>query len=144
MSSIIIGNFSSKTGAAFLTQPQREWIDLQKLIRRQRPSRRPQSRPKSAIRAWCYDRAVHKHGWWSRMMTILFVIQIFALMYVDQSRCLGSVTNYYSRTQTFTTYVVADSLRSKLELLIKQLHQFITEPLIPRRLLLIYYIYICR
>ena len=31
--SIIIGNFTSKTGSALLTQPQREWIDLQKLIK---------------------------------------------------------------------------------------------------------------
>ncbi|KAJ7479893.1 Ion transport protein-domain-containing protein [Mycena latifolia] len=29
VSIIIIGNFSSKTGSAFLTAPQREWIDLQ-------------------------------------------------------------------------------------------------------------------
>ncbi|KAG6337189.1 hypothetical protein ID866_1903 [Astraeus odoratus] len=78
--SIIIGNFSSKTGSAFLTQPQREWIDLQKLIKRQKPSKRPHSRPISTFRAWCYDRAVHKHGWWSRTMTVLFVIQIIVLM----------------------------------------------------------------
>ncbi|KAF9236771.1 Ion transport protein-domain-containing protein [Melanogaster broomeanus] len=78
--SIIIGNFSSRTGSAFLTQPQREWIDLQKLIKRQKPSKRPQSRPTARLRAWCYDRANHKHGWWSRMMTLLFVIQIIALM----------------------------------------------------------------
>lgn len=80
-SSIIIGNFSSKTGTAFLTQPQREWIDLQKLIKRQKPSKRPQQRPAWAIRSWCFDRAVNKHGWWSRMMTVIFVIHIFALMY---------------------------------------------------------------
>ncbi|KAL4071924.1 Ion transport protein-domain-containing protein, partial [Scleroderma citrinum] len=78
--SIIIGNFSSKTGSAFLTQPQREWIDLQKLLQRQKPSKRPHSRPSSAFRAWCYDRAVHKHGWWSRTMTFLFVMQIIVLM----------------------------------------------------------------
>jgi hypothetical protein len=81
--SIIIGNFSSKTGTAFLTQPQREWIDLQKLIKRQRPSKRPSSRPTWPVRAWCFDRAVNKHGWWSRMMTALFIIHIFALMYVS-------------------------------------------------------------
>ncbi|KAG0695689.1 Ion transport protein-domain-containing protein [Suillus ampliporus] len=78
--SIIIGNFSSKTGSAFLTHPQREWIDLQKLIKRQKPSKRPKSRPTQLFRAWCYDRAIHKHGWWSRMMTFFFVIQIIVLM----------------------------------------------------------------
>ncbi|KIM51695.1 hypothetical protein SCLCIDRAFT_33242 [Scleroderma citrinum Foug A] len=92
--SIIIGNFSSKTGSAFLTQPQREWIDLQKLIKRQKPSKRPHSRPSSAFRAWCYDRAVHKHGWWSRTMTFLFVIQIIVLM-----------------TETFASYPALEQFR---------------------------------
>jgi hypothetical protein len=85
--SIIIGNFSSKTGTAFLTQPQREWIDLQKLIKRQRPSKRPSGRPTWPVRAWCFDRAVNKHGWWSRMMTALFIVHIFALMCVNQNPC---------------------------------------------------------
>ncbi|KAJ7583970.1 Ion transport protein-domain-containing protein [Mycena floridula] len=78
--SIIIGNFSSKTGSAFLTKPQREWIDLQKLFKRQRPSKRPVSRPSGAIRSWCFDRAVHKHGFWSRAMTVFFFLHIIALM----------------------------------------------------------------
>ncbi|KLO12110.1 hypothetical protein SCHPADRAFT_875932 [Schizopora paradoxa] len=93
--SIIIGNFSSKTGIALLTKAQREWIDLQKLIKRQRPSKRPKQRPTWPLRAWCYDRAVHKHGWWSRMMTFLFVVHIFALT-----------------TQTLSTQNVADTLRN--------------------------------
>ncbi|KXN82493.1 Calcium-channel protein cch1 [Leucoagaricus sp. SymC.cos] len=79
--SIIIGNFSSKTGSAFLTQPQREWIDLQKLFKRQKPSKRPIRRPTRPIRAWCYDRAIQKHGWWSRSMTALFLLHIFALIF---------------------------------------------------------------
>ncbi|KAI6015330.1 Ion transport protein-domain-containing protein [Pisolithus orientalis] len=74
--SIIISNFSSKTGSAFLTRPQREWIDLEKLIKRQKSSKRPYTRPTSRLRAWCYDSAVRKHGWWSRGMTLLFVMQI--------------------------------------------------------------------
>ncbi|KAH0835701.1 Ion transport protein-domain-containing protein [Lanmaoa asiatica] len=79
--SIIIGNFSSRTGSALVTQAQREWIDLQKLIKRLKPSKRPKIRPSSPIRAWCYDRAIHKHGRWSRMMTCLFVVQIVVLMF---------------------------------------------------------------
>ncbi|KAF8122971.1 Ion transport protein-domain-containing protein [Boletus edulis] len=78
--SIIIGNFSSRTGSALLTAPQREWINLQKLIKRLKPSKRPKVRPTFPIRAWCYDRAIHKHGWWTRMMTLLFVLQIIVLM----------------------------------------------------------------
>ena len=85
--SIIIGNFSAKTGSAYLTGPQREWIDLQKLIKRQRPSKRPKVKPTNPFRAWCFDRAVHKHGWWSRGITVMIVLHIIVLMYVGQ-RCL--------------------------------------------------------
>ncbi|KIM44013.1 hypothetical protein M413DRAFT_17890 [Hebeloma cylindrosporum] len=79
--SIIIGNFSSKTGTALLTQAQREWIDLQKLFKRQKPSKRPKKAPTGRLRKWCFDRAVHKHGWWMRATTWLFVLHIIALMY---------------------------------------------------------------
>lgn len=83
LSSIIIGNFSSKTGSAFLTAAQREWIDLQKLFKRQRPSKRPRKRPTWSVRAWCYDRAVNKNGWWSRAMSVVFIVHIIVLMYVQ-------------------------------------------------------------
>ncbi|KAJ7243891.1 Ion transport protein-domain-containing protein [Mycena haematopus] len=93
--SIIIGNFSSKTGSAFLTAPQREWIDLQKLFKRQRPSKRPRTRPTWPVRAWCYDRAVRKNGWWARGMSGVFIAHIIVLM-----------------TQTFSTQDVVDQLRN--------------------------------
>lgn len=95
--SIIIGNFKSKTGSAFLTAAQREWIDLQKLFRRQKPSKRPRSRPTNPIRAWCFDRAISKHGWWSRTMTFFFILQIVTLM-----------------TQTFTADDVMDGIRNNI------------------------------
>ncbi|KAF9557915.1 high-affinity cell membrane calcium channel [Agrocybe pediades] len=93
--SIIIGNFSSKTGTALLTQPQREWIDLQKLFKRQKPTKRPKVRPTGRIRKWCFDRAVHKHGWWSRATTVLFILHIIVLM-----------------TQSFSTSELAETLRN--------------------------------
>lgn len=77
--SIIIGNFSSRSGIALLTEDQKRWIDLQKLIKRQRPSKRPKTKPSSTWRAWCFDRAVQKNGWWSRGLTGLYIIHIFAL-----------------------------------------------------------------
>ncbi|KAJ7831421.1 Ion transport protein-domain-containing protein [Mycena olivaceomarginata] len=93
--SIIIGNFSSKTGSAFLTAAQREWIDLQKLLKRQRPSKRPRTQPTWTVRAWCYDCAVSKNGWWSWMMTYVFILHIAVLM-----------------TQTFSTHEVIDEVRN--------------------------------
>ncbi|KAI6024262.1 Ion transport protein-domain-containing protein [Pisolithus marmoratus] len=101
--SIIIGNFSSKTGSAFLTRPQREWIDLEKLIKRQKPSKRPHTRPTSFLQAWCYDRAVRKHGWWSRTMTLLFVMQIMALM----TESFGSQVATEDFRQDFSLFVTS-------------------------------------
>ncbi|KAF9447124.1 hypothetical protein P691DRAFT_761036 [Macrolepiota fuliginosa MF-IS2] len=90
--SIIIRNFRYKTGCGFLTQPQREWIDLQRLLKLQKPSKRPLYRPTWRPRSWCYDRAVHNHGWWSRLMTVLFLLHVFALIVQTFS------TNYATET----------------------------------------------
>lgn len=78
--SIIIENFTQRSGMSLLTTEQRQWIDLRKLILRQRLSRRPRYRPADKFRAWCFDRAVQKHGWWSRMMTSLYIVHIGVLM----------------------------------------------------------------
>ncbi|MCO5613915.1 hypothetical protein L7F22_068195 [Adiantum nelumboides] len=83
---VIIESFQTFSGAAYLTTAQRQWIDLKRLIARQRPSKRPKIRPTDKVRSWCYDRAVHKHGWWSRSMTVLYLISLITLateMYND-------------------------------------------------------------
>ncbi|KAF8585271.1 hypothetical protein K439DRAFT_1632798 [Ramaria rubella] len=93
--SIIIGNFSSRSGLALLTKPQREWIDLLKLIKRQRPSKRPKVRPTTGMRAWCFDRATSKHGYWMTSMTMLYIVHIVLLM-----------------TQTFSNNRFSDNTRN--------------------------------
>lgn len=70
---------------ALLTTEQRQWIDLQKLISRQKQSKRPHIRPTGKLQAWCYDRAVKKRGWWSKAMTVLYCVQIAVLMFVDDT-----------------------------------------------------------
>lgn len=97
--SIIITAFSRRSGQALLTSEQRQWIDLRALIRRQRPSKRPRHRPQSRIRSWCYERAIQKHGWWSRTMTSLYVVHIVVLT-----------------TQATTNPLWADQLRSEPDL----------------------------
>lgn len=77
--SVIIENFSRRSGQALLTSEQQQWVDLKKLILRQRPARRPDVRPSKPLQSWCYERAVEKHGWWSRMITGLYVIHIGVL-----------------------------------------------------------------
>ncbi|KIO32428.1 hypothetical protein M407DRAFT_214388 [Tulasnella calospora MUT 4182] len=103
--SIIIGNFSSRSGMALLTEDQKRWIDLQKLIKRQRPSKRPKTKPSSSWRAWCFDRAVQKNGWWSRGLTGLYFIHIFALA-----------------TQTFTNSSTINQIRDFLFLVLTTIY----------------------
>lgn len=79
---IIIANFGTRSGVALLTHEQRRWVGLQKLVRRQRPSKRPKIRPISPFRSWCFDRATNKNDWWSRLMTVLYVAHIGVLMSV--------------------------------------------------------------
>ena len=78
--SVIIRNFRSFSGAAFLSTEQRQWIDLKRLIYRQRPSKRPLRRPSDKLRLWCYNRSVQKRGWWSRLFVVIYVLNIIALM----------------------------------------------------------------
>ncbi|SJX65516.1 related to CCH1-Calcium channel (alpha subunit) [Sporisorium reilianum f. sp. reilianum] len=78
--SVIIENFQTFSGAAFQTAGQRQWVDLRRLILRQRPSKRPKRRPSQAVRAWCYDRMLNKNGWWSRTMTLVYLATLVTLM----------------------------------------------------------------
>ncbi|EIW66778.1 hypothetical protein TREMEDRAFT_40774 [Tremella mesenterica DSM 1558] len=83
--SIIIGNFSLRSGSALLTAEQNHWQDLAKFIKAQTPSQLPKLRPQTALREWCYERATNKHGYWTRAFTGLYYIHIFLLMTEDFS-----------------------------------------------------------
>ncbi|BGP38716.1 calcium channel protein [Rhodotorula kratochvilovae] len=77
--SVIIASFTRRSGNSLLTTEQRQWQDLRRYLTRQRPFKRPRRRPTSAFRAWCYERAIHKHGWWSRGVTALYVVNTIVL-----------------------------------------------------------------
>ena len=79
-SSVIIGNFSTRSGVALLTAEQRHWVDLRKYIRAQTPSQLPRSTPQTGLRAWCYRRATQKHGYWQRAFTVIYYLHILLLM----------------------------------------------------------------
>lgn len=91
---VIINNFLKRSGSAFLTTDQQQWINLKRLILRQQPSKRPRARPRDAIREWCFNRAIQKHGWWSRMMTCLYVFHVIVLMTFARSNSTTSVDLY--------------------------------------------------
>lgn len=78
--SVIIENFRGLSGTAYLTTEQRQWIDLQRLIARQRPAKRPIRRPSHPIRRWCFDRSVRKDGWFNRIFTLLYALNAIVLM----------------------------------------------------------------
>ncbi|KAH9459057.1 hypothetical protein Pst134EA_019208 [Puccinia striiformis f. sp. tritici] len=82
---VIINSFLKRSGSAFLTTEQQQWINLKKLIYLQQPSKRPKARPQDTIRDWCYKKATHKHGWWSNMMTTLYVLHVALLMTLARS-----------------------------------------------------------
>ncbi|CAH7684043.1 Ion transport protein-domain-containing protein [Phakopsora pachyrhizi] len=92
--SVIINNFLKRSGSAFLTTEQQQWINLRKLIMRQSPSKRPRSRPKDWIRNWCYTRAIHKYGFWSKMMTGLYTFHVALLLTLARSN-MNSEFNFY-------------------------------------------------
>ncbi|ODO05658.1 hypothetical protein I350_04717 [Cryptococcus amylolentus CBS 6273] len=86
--SIIIQNFSSRSGNALLTTDQRQWVDLSKFIKAQTPSQLPKGRPQLPIRSWCYDRAVNKNGFWAVGFTMIYYLHILLLMMEDYSENL--------------------------------------------------------
>jgi voltage-dependent calcium channel len=77
--SVIITNYTKRSGLAYMTADQRAWQEVRKVLLQLRPSRRPPERPDESWRAWCYDRAIRKHGFWTRFMTGVYCLHIILL-----------------------------------------------------------------
>ncbi|KAL7269076.1 calcium channel protein [Rhizina undulata] len=78
--SVFMRNYTEQTGVAFLTSDQRSWLELRKLLRQVRASKRPNGNPDSKWRTWCYNRATHKHGWWQRGVTLVLILHCGLLL----------------------------------------------------------------
>ncbi|RUS24570.1 Ion transport protein-domain-containing protein [Jimgerdemannia flammicorona] len=76
---VVIENFTKRNGTAYLTVEQRRWLDLKRLLRQVRPSKRPKQVPQDRIRKWCFDRATDKRGWFYTAMTVVIVLNIGVL-----------------------------------------------------------------
>ncbi|KAL1918646.1 uncharacterized protein VTP21DRAFT_2668 [Calcarisporiella thermophila] len=100
---VVIENFTRRSGTAFLTADQRQWIDLKKLLRQIRPAKRPKVRPVGRFRSWCYDRAADKRGWLSKIMTVVCVLNIITLMseYRTEPEWSNRLKEYLYLTYTF-------------------------------------------
>ncbi|TVY46139.1 Calcium-channel protein [Lachnellula subtilissima] len=78
--SVFMRNYTEQTGVAFLTADQRSWLELRKLLRQVSPSKRPSSTGGTKMKAWCYKRAVRKHGRWQQAMTIVLALHLILLL----------------------------------------------------------------
>lgn len=95
--SIIIENFSVRSGTALLTAEQRQWDDMAKFIKQQTPSQRPKRQPKTRLRKWCYRRATEKRGYWARFFTVLYFAHIILLMTEDYDNSVMSEARFGER-----------------------------------------------
>ncbi|ODQ55958.1 hypothetical protein SAICODRAFT_47407, partial [Saitoella complicata NRRL Y-17804] len=78
--SVILKNYAERSGVAYLTADQRSWLELRKILRQTQPSKRPAESPTESWKAWCYARAVSKHGYWTRIMTLVYIAHTVLLM----------------------------------------------------------------
>ncbi|CAJ0823874.1 11692_t:CDS:10, partial [Entrophospora sp. SA101] len=103
--SVIISNYQSKSGAAYLTSDQNRWIDLQKILKQIKPSKRPKIRPFNKIRRFCYDLSVEKRGILSKIMTGVYILHILLLL--TESKYFEDVTWYESlKSALFTVFII--------------------------------------
>lgn len=77
--SVFMRTYTEQTGVAFLTAEQRSWLELRKLLRRVKPSKRPSKKNSSAFQQWCYRQATQKHGAWYRSVTTALVFHLILL-----------------------------------------------------------------
>ncbi|CAG8522362.1 7815_t:CDS:2 [Acaulospora colombiana] len=78
--SVIVSNYQEKSGDAYLTEEQKRWMDLKKLLKQIKPSKRPKVRPQSRFRAFCFDCAAEKKGIWHKFITGVYILHILLLM----------------------------------------------------------------
>nr|CAG8520308.1 3794_t:CDS:10 [Entrophospora candida] len=103
--SVIISNYQSKSGAAYLTSDQNRWIDLQKILKQIKPSKRPKIKPFNKIRRFCYDLSVEKRGILSKIMTGVYILHILLLL--TESKYFEDVTWYESlKSALFTVFII--------------------------------------
>ena len=94
--SVIITNYTKRSGLAYMTADQRSWQEIRKILLQLSPSRRPPERPDQSWRAWCYDRAISKNGYWTRCMTGVYVLHVILLMLE-----IYPSSNAYNRAQNY-------------------------------------------
>lgn len=110
--SVIITNYTKRSGVAYMTADQRSWQELRKVLLQLRPSRRPAERPDQTWRAWCYDRAISKHGFWTRFMTGVYIFHVIVLtLEIYPSPTAYSLTQDYLFLFLSLIYIINISIR---------------------------------
>ncbi|KAI9734913.1 MAG: calcium channel protein [Cirrosporium novae-zelandiae] len=74
--SVFMRNYTEQTGVAFLTADQRSWLELRKILKQIKPSKRPTNKKATEWRTWCYRIAIKKHGRWQKFITSLLLFNL--------------------------------------------------------------------
>ncbi|KAI9821998.1 MAG: calcium channel protein [Phylliscum demangeonii] len=69
-----------QTGVAYLTAEQRSWMEMRKLLRQIRPSKRRSQALHSKWVKWCYRQSKQKNGWWQRIYTTVLLLHLLLLV----------------------------------------------------------------
>ncbi|ORX90883.1 hypothetical protein K493DRAFT_229408, partial [Basidiobolus meristosporus CBS 931.73] len=96
---VIIENFNTRNGTAFLTAEQRRWIDMKNQLKQIKPSIRPLYPPRDTIRQWCYKKAIEKNGFLFRFVVGVTIFD--ALLLVTQYHGQPEAVNTAKGTLTF-------------------------------------------
>ncbi|KAF8980096.1 calcium channel protein, partial [Entomortierella lignicola] len=77
---VVIENYTKRTGTAFMTANQRQWMDLKKLLGGIKMSKTKANPPRNPIRAFCFRITSPKRGWFPRLLTFITLLNGIALM----------------------------------------------------------------
>ncbi|KAI9296539.1 hypothetical protein K502DRAFT_302307 [Neoconidiobolus thromboides FSU 785] len=82
--SVIIDNFTTRSGSALLSSEQRRWKDFEKIIKNIKPSKLRETAPKNQFVAYCHELATTKKTWFTKFMGVIYFL-IFVTLATERS-----------------------------------------------------------
>ncbi len=78
--SVIIDNYSKTTGSAYMTDEQRSWYEIAKVLKLENPYKRPTLDKLNILQRFCYKNAVLKPPIWRHSFDIVLCIHVILLL----------------------------------------------------------------
>lgn len=78
--SVIISNYLRTSGSAYLTNEQRSWKEVEKLLSQVKPSRRPRKEQLGPTKCAIYELVIEKHRVWQTIYDCFLGIQLINLL----------------------------------------------------------------